>query len=75
MTAAWLSNQMNSRLDFHKIIGSFYHGYTFHIDYSLLIVHFQGWMDKVAVQGNFESALCSAFTGEDVKHTTIGRGV
>ena len=31
-------------------------------------------MEKVVQQANFESSLCSAFSGEDFKHTTIGRG-
>ena len=32
-------------------------------------------MDRLVAQANFESALCSAFTGEDIKYTTITRGV
>ena len=31
-------------------------------------------MEKVVQQADFESSLCSAFSGEDFKHTTIGRG-
>ena len=32
-------------------------------------------MDKLVGQANFESALCSGHTGEDVKYTTIAQGV
>ena len=31
-------------------------------------------MEKLVGQANFESALCSGHTGEDVKYTTIARG-
>ena len=39
-----------------------------------LISIIKGFMERVVQQVNFESALCTAFSGEDFKHSTISRG-